>query len=78
MLFEMLMEEARGMTDDALMEVIHFIQFLKVAPTMTASVSMASKSSDEKIIYREPGLYKDQIQIADGFDDPLDEFEEYM
>ena len=75
---DMLLQEAKGMTDDTLMEVVHFMQFLKIAPVKSAAVYASPMDSHEKKIYREPGLYKDQIRIAEGFDDPLDDFEEYM
>ena len=69
---EMLIEEAKGLTDEALLEVVHFVQFLKVTPS-----NMITTSSTEKKTYRKPGLYKDKIKVAEGFDDPLEEFEEY-
>ena len=72
---ELLLQEAKGMTDDAIMEVIHYMQFLKIAPARSTFDSISSK---EKTSYRKPGLYKGQIIMADGFDDPLDEFKEYM
>jgi hypothetical protein len=75
---DMLLQEAKGMTDDELMEVVHFMQFLKIAPAKSVAVFVSPMASQEKKIYREPGLYKDQIKITEGFDDPLDDFEEYM
>ena len=71
---EMLIQEAQGMSDEAIMEVIHFMQFLKIAPRAAS----AGSDTSEKKIYRKPGLYKDQIVMLAGFDEPLDDFEEYM
>ena len=76
--FDMLMQEARGMTDDALMEVVHYMQFLKIAPPKPGGSKRIPFSQEGKTIYRKPGLYKGKIKIEAGFDDPLDDFEEFM
>ena len=78
MLIDMLLQEAKGMTDDAILEVVRFIQFLKIAPVKNVSSFAAQAGNEGKKVYRKPGLYKEQIKIADGFDDPLDDFEENM
>ena len=75
---DMLLQEAKGMTDDALMEVVHFMQFIKTTPMKPVSVVVTSIDDHQEKVYREPGLYKDQIKMSEGFDDPLDDFEEYM
>ena len=75
---EMLMQEAKGMTDESLMEVIHFMQFLKIAPMRTLSATITPVNDEKTTVYREPGLYKGQIKMAEEFDAPLDDFEEYM
>ncbi|MBR1707253.1 MAG: DUF2281 domain-containing protein [Clostridia bacterium] len=77
MLVDLLIQEARGMTDDTLMEVVHFMQYLKTASMRKASY-LAAPASPTGNVYREPGLYKGQIKIASGFDDPLDDFKEYL
>ena len=76
--FEMLLEEAREMTDEALMEVIHYIQFLKTSSKDTNDVEIAPSREDKGKIYREPGIYKNKLKILEGFDEPLDDFEEYF
>lgn len=78
MSIDALIQEARGMTDDTLMEVIHFMKYLKIAPLRKSSFKVVPTGQNEKSVYRRPGLYKDQIRIAEGFDDPLDDFKEYM
>ena len=75
MLFEMLIEEARGMTDEALMEVIHYIRFLK---TDSNYVEIIPSLDDKGKIYREPGIYKNKLKISKGFDETLDDFELYL
>ncbi len=78
MSIDVLLQEARGMTDDTLREVIHYMQFLKVAPSRTIEVSVTPIEENKEIVYRQPGLYKNQIKMSDDFDNPLDDFEEYM
>ena len=73
---EMLIQEAQGMSDEELLEVLHYMQFLKIAPKSSVAVSL--KEDEKKKIYRKPGLYKNQIVLLAGFDEPLDDFEEYM
>lgn len=70
----LIMQEAKGMSDEELMEVLHYMQYLKIAP----KTAVTSNNNKEKTIYRSPGLYKDQIILKAGFDEPLDDFEEYM
>ena len=70
---DMLMEEAKGMSDEALLEVVHFMQFLKFSPTQTDGTQ-----SKEKKVYRTTALYKNQNKMAEGFDDTTEEYEEYM
>ena len=78
MLFEMLIEEARGMTDDALMEVIHYIRFLKTYSKDSNYVEIIPSLDDKRKIYREPGIYKNKLKISKSFDEALDDFELYL
>ncbi len=77
MTIDALIQEAKGMTDDSLIEVIHFMQYLKIAPLRRSSY-MTTSTDQNNNVYRKPGLYKGQIKIAEGFDEPLDDFKEYM
>lgn len=76
--FEMLIEEAKDMTDEALMEVIHYIQFLKISSGNAVVTGITPSKNGEAKIYRKSGLYKNKIKISEEFDDPLDDFEEYL
>ena len=75
---EMLMEEAKGMTDDALMEVIHYMQFLKTVPQNTVVVAVSQTINNQEKLYRKPGIYKNKIKILEEFDNIPDDFEEYI
>lgn len=59
------------------MEVIHFMQYLKIAHLRKDSYAV-TLASQNKEVYRKTGLYKGQIKMSEGFDDPLDDFKEYM
>ena len=77
MALDLLIQEAQGLSEDALMEVIRFMKFIKAenANDMNAG---KSDSKDSKRIFRKAGKYRGQIWIADDFDAPLDSFREYM
>ena len=74
---DVLIQEAKGMTDDALMEVIHFMQYLKIAPVRKSYFGITPADQTKGTIYRVPGIYKNKIKIAEGFDNPFDDFK-YM
>jgi hypothetical protein len=76
MALEMLIQEAQGMSEEALMEVVHFMQFLKIT---TVKSSSPEKLSDHvRKVKRSAGMYRDKGWMADDFDAPLDDFKEYM
>lgn len=75
MALDILLQEAKGMSEEALMQVVQYMRFLKwekKKPQETTSTAA------QKPILRQPGLYQDMIQIADDFDAPMDDFKEYM
>jgi hypothetical protein len=69
MALDLLLEEAQGMSEDSLMEVVRFMRFVK----QENNISAPQISADGKPVIRKPGLYKDQIFISDDFDAPLDD-----
>ena len=71
MALEMLIREAKGMSDDALIQVVHFMRFLKLE-----SIRSRDESSDVRL--RKAGKRKGQIVMAEDFDAPLEDFKEYM
>ena len=71
---DLLLEEAQGMSEASLMEVVRFMRFVKQENNISAS----NVSADNKTVIRKPGLYKNQIRMADDFDALLDDFKEYM
>ena len=73
MALELLIAEAQDMPDDALMEVVRFVRFIKEEARRAASAA-----PKEQPIIRKAGKYRGKIVIADDFDAPLDDFKAYM
>ena len=64
---DMLIAEAKGMSDEAIMDVLHYTRFIKVEYSRSAlPVSEADKPR-----IRKAGKYKGKIVMADDFDAPL-------
>ena len=78
MALDMLINEAKGMSDDALMEVVHFMQFIKISPERKKESNASEIRANGKKVLRHAGLYLGKITIADDFNAPLDDFKEYM
>ena len=72
MAIDMLIQEAKGMTDEKIMEVVRFVRFLKN--------ENYSEDHSENRKYRTAGELKNigKMTITDDFDEPLDDFKEYM
>ena len=73
MAYEMLMREAQGLSEAALMEAVRFIRFLKLE-----SAVHSESEEENKPVIRKAGLYRGKIVMSDDFDAPLEEFKEYM
>ena len=74
MALELILQEAQGLSEEALMEVLRFMKFIKAESGKTAD----TKSEIEHSKVRKAGLYRGQIWMADDFNAPLSEFKEYM
>lgn len=73
MAYELLIQEAQGMSESALMEVVRFMRFLK---NEAAARSEGREGSRPAV--RKAGLYRGKVAMAEDFDAPLEEFKEYM
>ena len=72
MALELLVEEAKGMSEESLMEVLRFMRFIKIENRHEHSLS-----TDGPVV-REAGKYRGQIVMSDDFNEPLEEFREYI
>ena len=75
MALELLLQEAQGLSEEALMQVVRFMKFIKAEGAINAS---AHGVQEPDVRIRKAGAYHGQIWIADDFDAPLPEFKEYM
>ena len=73
MTIDILEKEAVGMSEETLMEVVRFMRFIKLK-------DLSTKSTEKKAskVLRSGGKYRGQGWMADDFDEPLEEFREYM
>ena len=78
MTLDLVLREAEGMSEEALLEVLHFMRFIKTEPLNRINPKQAPTMADGKTIYRKAGLRRGQIWMAEDFDAPLDDFKEYM
>ena len=72
---ELLLEEAKDMSDEALMEVLHYMRFLKLE---TRREQEGSLSQNQPRVLRKAGVYSGLGWMAEVFDAPLEDFREYM
>ena len=74
MAIDILMHEAQGLPEDALMEVVRFVKFIKAE---SANRTAKDTAAVQKKV-RHAGKYRGQIKMSDDFDAPLEEFRGYM
>ena len=76
MALDILLDEARGLPEDALMEVVRFTRFIKIE-TRSKSSEIGGLNKNKKVL-RTAGKYRGKIKMTEDFDEPLTEFKEYM
>ncbi len=74
MLVDTLVKEAQGLPEDMVMNIVRYTRFLKSEYGAQPVREMTKNDG----WYRKPGLLKGQIVMSDDFDEPLDDFAEYM
>ena len=75
---DLLLEEAQGMSEASLMEVVRFMRFVKMENNGNPEEPVSHYAEGSSNVIRKPGLYKGLIKMADDFDAPLEDFKEYM
>ena len=75
MALELILQEAQGLSEESLMEVLRFMRFIKAESTNVSASDAAQGDSPKR---RKAGQYQGQILMSDDFDAPMSEFKEYM
>ena len=70
---DLLMKEADGVSDDIIMSTVYYIRFLK-NEKKTENVDAKRKGNIRELY----GIYKGKGWMSDDFDEPLEDFKEYM
>ncbi|ALJ68441.1 MULTISPECIES: DUF2281 domain-containing protein [unclassified Synechocystis] len=68
-----LLEKINALPDAMKIEVEHFVEFL-----LTKQPPVSPVTNDGQKKYRQAGVLKGKIWMADDFDAPLEEMQEYM
>ena len=78
MAYELLIQEAQGMSEASLMEVVRFMRFIKSERRAESSHLSTEQEKDRSMWIRKPGGLNGKVRMSKDFDAPLDEFQEYM
>jgi len=70
---DLLMKETDGVSDDIIMSAVYYIRFLK--NEKKAEKEKVKKNGNIRGLY---GIYKGKGWMSDDFDEPLEDFKEYM
>ena len=73
---DILLQEAKGLSDEALMEVVRFVRFMKTESAGTTPLTASADGKKQKL--RSAGKYRGKGWMADDFDAPMIDFKEYM
>ena len=76
MSLDALVKEAQGLPEKAIPDVIRYMKFLKFEASSFDDLNAPATPPRGKI--RKAGILKGKLTIPPSFDDPLDDFEEYM
>ena len=78
MAYEQLMQEAQGMSEASLMEVVRFMRFIKSEGRTESAQRSTEQEKGGSMWIRKPGGLSGKVLMSKDFDAPLDEFREYM
>ena len=74
MALDMLIQEAQGLTEESLMEVVRFMRFIKSEHNLRIIPSGKAVSTEDKTKIRQAGKYRGQFHMSLDFDEALEEF----
>ncbi len=71
MAIDLLLQEAQGLSEDTILEIVRFVQFIKQERNSQGEAAPGSRRSlSEK--------YAGKVKMSEDFDEPLEEFRAYM
>ena len=73
MSLDALIKEAQGLPEELIMNAVYYLKFLKFTAENAGAPSLPQEKKKRKA-----GILKGKLTIPASFDDPLDDFEEYM
>ena len=77
MALDLLLQEASGLSEAELNQVIRFVRFIKIESANKKSSGNEDGNTHSSVI-RKAGIYRGKVWMSDDFNDPLDDFKEYM
>ena len=75
---EMLVKNATGLPDKYVEMAVSYIHFLQTQYQQEQALHPMPLARNGKPILRQPGLFQGLFTMRDDFDEPLDDFKEYM
>lgn len=78
MAIDILLQETKGLSDEALMEIVRFVRFMKSETSDISRQESENHDSSVKPVRRKGGKYRGQGWMASDFNAPMEEFREYM
>jgi len=77
MALDLLLQEASGLSEAELNQVIRFVRFIKIESVNKKSSENENVNTHSSVI-RKAGIYRGKGWMSDDFNEPLDDFKEYM
>lgn len=77
MALDLLLQEASGLSEAELNQVIRFVRFIKIESANKESSDNENGNTHGRVI-RKCGIYREKGWTSDDFNEPLDDFKEYM
>ena len=76
--YEVLETKIKSLPAQAFNEVAHYVDYILMVYSSQIESIRHNESNSEQTVIRQPGLLRGKIKIADDFDEPLEDFKEYM
>lgn len=75
---DIILREAKGMSDEDLIDVANYMRIMKIVSVRGIERNTQTAAGNGKPVLRKAGKREGQIIMAEDFDEPLEDFKEYM